>query len=137
MVLAKVPEGREDEMLLEFCRASAFTFEGIDIKDKQGLDMFEKVARKTGFEKKDMLGLYFKGSVMNRVYGLTESNAYPDDLTFLVIPDYYNPGVKIMVSARWFDDIVANNQIRQSAINYGTEPDFGGQLVEFVGEKED
>ena len=129
MVLAKVPEGREDEMLIGFCQSSAFTFEGLDITDKKGLKQMEKYLRETGFEKKDMLGLYFKGSVMNRVYGLTESNAYPDDLTFLVIPDYYNPIVKLQLGARWFDDIVANNQIRQNAINGGIEPDYGGEIT--------
>ena len=128
MVLVKVPEGREDEMLVSFCQHSAFTFEGLDISDKKGLKEMEKYLRETGFEKKDMLGMYFKGSVMNRVYGLTESNAYPDDLTFLVIPDYYNPIVKLQLGARWFDDIVANNQIRQNAINSCTEPDYGGDI---------
>lgn len=129
MVLAKVPEGREDEMLISFCQSSAFTFEGLDITDKKGLKELEKYLRETGFEKKDMLGLHFKGSVMNRVYGLTDSNAYPDDLTFLVIPDYYNPIVKLQLGARWFDDIVANNQIRQNAINGGIEPDYGGEIT--------
>ena len=136
MVLAKVPEGREDEMLIGFCQSSAFTFEGLDITDKKGLKELEKYLRETGFEKKDMLGLHFKGSVMNRVYGLTDSNAYPDDLTFLVIPDYYNPIVKLQLGARWFDDIVANNQIRQNAINGGIEPDYGGEITCIKKEEE-
>lgn len=128
MVLVKVPEGREDEMLVSFCQNSAFTFEGLDITDKKGLKKLEEYLRETGFKKKDMLGFHFKGSVMNSIYGLTESNAYPDDLTFLVIPDYYNPIVKLQLGARWFDDIVANNQIRQNAINSGIEPDYGGDI---------
>ena len=61
---------------------------------------------------------------MNRCYGLTGNNAYSDDLTFAVIPNYYNPMIKLLVGARWFDDIVANNSIRQNAINSGTKPDY-------------
>ena len=61
---------------------------------------------------------------MNRCYGLTGTNAYQDDLTFVVIPNYYNPIVKLACGARWFDDIVANNSIRQNAINSGAYPDY-------------
>ena len=63
---------------------------------------------------------------MNKHYGLTGSNAYPDDITIVVIPEYYNPIVKLQLGARWFDDIVYNNAIRQNAINGGIEPDYGG-----------
>ena len=127
MALVKVPEKREAEMLLEFCNNSMFTFEGIDIESKEGkssLKELEAILRATGYKEKDFLMYWFKGSVMNKHYGLTESNAYPDDVTFLVIPNYYNPIVKIQIGARWFDDIVYNNAIRQNAIDRRTIPDF-------------
>ena len=79
-----------------------------------------------------MIGYWFKGSVMNRVYGLTKSNAYPEDLTFLVIPHLYNPVFKMMIGARWFDDIVHNNSIKQRAVDTGVDPDF-----DYVEEEED
>ena len=127
MQLAKVPENREREFFSEFSSKSMFTFEGIDIKSKegrQGLNKLEKVMRETGFTEKDCIGYHFKGEVMNRLCHLTGNNAYPDDLTFLVIPNYYNPMVKLELGARWFDDIVANNAIKQNAENFGCEPDF-------------
>lgn len=124
MALVKVPENREEEMLNEFCDSSAFTFEGLDITDKAGMSDLEKVLRENGYNQKDFVVYWFKGSVMNRCYGLTGSNAYKDDLTFAVIPNYYNPLIKLSCGARWFDDIVANNAIRQNAINSGLEPDY-------------
>lgn len=124
MALVKVPENREEELLQEFCDSSAFTFEGLDITDKQGMADLEKTLRENGYEQKDFVIYWFKGSVMNRCYGLTGNNAYSDDLTFAVIPNYYNPMIKLLVGARWFDDIVANNSIRQNAINSGTKPDY-------------
>ena len=124
MSLVKVPENREDEFLQMFCDNSMFTFEGLDISDKAGLKELEKLLRSCGYTKKQFIMYTFKGSVMNRCYGLTGKNAYKDDLNFVVIPDFYNPIVKLNVGARWFDDIVANNVIRQNALNSGLEPDY-------------
>ncbi len=126
MKLIKVPEDKE-EMLEEFCNASMFTFEGIDIHSengKRGLMMFEEQARNFGYDKPEMIGYYFSGKFMNKAYGYTGSNAYKDDLTFLVIPYFYNPVFKLQCGARWFDDIVANNSIRQNAEKTGMEPDY-------------
>lgn len=126
MKCIKVPEDRP-EMLEEFCNNSMFTFEGIDIesaKGKEGLMAFEKAARDAGYEKDEMIGYWFKGKFMNESYGLTDENAYPDNLTFLVIPDLYNPMFKLACGARWFDDIVASNSIRQNAIKSGLDPDY-------------
>lgn len=59
---------------------------------------------------------------MNMEYGLTGDNAYPDGLTFLMFPlTGLNMGrlaiFKILMSDRWFDDIVDNNRRRQETIN--------------------
>lgn len=126
MKLIKVPNDRV-EMLEDFCSNSMFTFEGIDIESdegKEGLVQLELELRKAGYKKDEMVGYYFKGKLMNEAYGLTGSNAYQDDLTFLVIPEFYNPMFKLAVGARWFDDIVANNSIRQNAIKCDIDPDF-------------
>lgn len=128
MVFVNVPEKRKREMFAEFYNTSCFTFEGINLegeaKDKFRKE-FEKLARDTGFDKKEMIGYRYSGKDMNEIFGLTDDNAYPDDLCFLSIPDYYNPIVKLNVKARWFDDIIDGNSIRQRAINCGIEPDFG------------
>ena len=126
MKLIKVPNDRV-EMLEDFCSNSMFTFEGIDIESdegKEGLVQLELELRKAGYKKDEMIGYYFKGKLMNEAYVLTGSNAYQDDLTFLVIPEFYNPMFKLAVGARWFDDIVASNSIKQNAESTNAEPDF-------------
>ena len=77
--------------------------------------MLEKEIIKAGYDKeeKDRVWYWFNGDVMNKHCHLTGSNAYPDDLTFLCIPDFYNPMFKLRVGARWFDDILDNNLRRQ------------------------
>ncbi len=127
MALAKVPENREVEFLNDFCSHSMFTFEGIDLTSKEGkksVKDLEHLLRENGYTKKEFVGYHFTGAVMNKHYHLTGDNAYPDDLVFLVIPDYYNPVVKSQCGARWFDDIVANNRIKQNGIDYNQKPDF-------------
>lgn len=125
MHLVKVPENRVEEMFNEFYNKSMFTFEGIDIKDKKGMKVMTEHLENLGM--KDPMGYWFTGKEMNEHFGLTESNAYNDELTFLVIPDLYDPAYKMMFGgkARWFDDIVSNNTIRQNSINHKTAVDFG------------
>lgn len=128
MKLATVPENRALEFFNTFFCTSCFTFEGIDISTpkhkKEFKEGFEKVARISGFTEKECIGYVYKGKMMNDIYGLTDDNAYPDDLTFISIPNYYNPIVKLKLGARWFDDIVANNSIRQNAQKFDLDPDY-------------
>lgn len=128
MDLVSIPTRDQAKMFREFYNSSCFTFEGIDISNKvetkKFKEEFEKIARDTGFNEKKMIGYFYKGEDMNKMFNLTESNAYPDDLVFVSIPNYYNPIVKLKLGARWFDDIVDNNSIRQRAIDNGIEPDF-------------
>lgn len=125
MALVKVPVNQEDDMLQMFCDNSMLTFEGVDLSNiKKAAKELETFFRQVGYAKKDFIAYWFEGSVMNRCYGLSGENAYPDDLNFVVVPDYYDPKVKMQIGARWFDDIVANNSIRQHALNTGIEPDY-------------
>ena len=56
---------------------------------------------------------------MNTKYGLTESNAYPDNLNILSIKleDLKDPNKlaipRFEIGGRWFNDIVDNNARRQ------------------------
>ncbi|MDE6754470.1 MAG: hypothetical protein K2J82_07645 [Muribaculaceae bacterium] len=64
----------------------------------------------------------FKGADMNEHYGLTDNNAYNDDLTCLMFPLNGLDTAKLSMfrlraQDRWFDDIVDNNRRRQNAIN--------------------
>lgn len=59
------------------------------------------------------------GATMNKVYMLTGTNAYPDDLTIVAIKlEDIQDIAPIIVSrfeigARWFNDVVANNVARE------------------------
>lgn len=130
MHFVKVPEGRPD-MMVEFAAESMFTFEGIDNKilDKHSRErkefskMFESLMRKFGVEG-EIVVYYFYGNFMNDVFGYTGENAYPEDFGFLVIPDFHIPEVKQAFNARWFDDIISSNSIKQHALDDGLDPDF-------------
>ena len=127
MVFVRVPEGKVMEMFSEFYNNSMFTFEGVNIEGKERDKFkknFEKVVRETGFNEKDLIGYLYDGKMMNTAFKLTGDNAYPEDLQFISVPNYYNPFVKLQLGARWFDDIVSNNTIRQNGINFNLEPDF-------------
>ena len=124
MTIVKVPEGRVEEFLTMFTENSCFTLEGLDLRDKESNKLMEKDFRAAGFTEKDFIVYVLKGSTMNDYYGLTDSNAYNPELTIAVIPNFYNPIFKLSVGARWFDDIVASNSIKQNAINYSHEPDY-------------
>ena len=124
MTIVKVPEGRVEEFLTMFTENSCFTFEGLDLSDKESNKLMERDFRAAGFTEKDFIVYVLKGSTMNDYYGLTDSNAYNPELTIAVIPNFYNPILKLIVGARWFDDIVASNSIKQNAINYSHEPDY-------------
>ena len=125
MTIVKVPEGRVEEFLTMFTENSCFTFEGLDLSDKESNKLMERDFRAAGFTEKDFIVYVLKGSTMNDYYGLTDSNAYNPELTIAVIPNFYNPILKMIVGARWFDDIVASNSIKQNGINYKHNPDYG------------
>ena len=125
MTIVKVPEGRVEEFLTMFTENSCFTFEGLDLSDKESNKLMERDFRAAGFTEKDFIVYVLKGSTMNDYYGLTDSNAYNPELTIAVIPNFYNPILKLIVGARWFDDIVASNSIKQNAINYKHNPEYG------------
>lgn len=101
---------------------SAFTFEGFRVDD-------ENLTKLVNFLKKNTdvilpIKIYrISGEMMNSKYGLTEDNAYPNDLNIVSLPltnwkKLGNlPSYKIQMDARWFDDIVDNNAYRQEEIN--------------------
>lgn len=117
-----------EEKFQGFFDNSSLTFEGLDLSDKEKTinEIYEFITEKCGYPKNNPVTWYtFSGRRMNYVFNLTDSNAYSDNLTFLVIPDFYDIGFKLSVGARWFDDIVSNNRILQNSIDFCTSPDFG------------
>lgn len=67
----------------------------------------------------EVIGYIWYGCTMNSLYNLHNDNQYPDDLPFLCFDrkSFNGSGnlnvFKMMVGARWLDDIVANNAVRE------------------------
>lgn len=118
---------------------SALTWEGM-YTDRDNLDAIFNAFVDAGAEPKDDLRFFeISGREMNERYGLTGSNAYPDDLSILSIPldDFGNPSVLTMwrfdYGARWFDDIVDNNAMREGSRKAAS--DLGAWKEEYDGSK--
>ena len=98
---------------------SALTIEGL--AEDSIPDFIEWIKEHTPM--KNEIAYVIKGKTMNRMYGLTGKNAYPDDLTIVSIKleDMENSMAVVVprfeIGARWFDDIVINNAMRESENN--------------------
>ena len=99
---------------------SAFTFEGLTT-DKDSMNQLFEVFKPFIKDNIKYLDIYIvKGSLMNRHYCL-KYDPYPDNLNIVAIPtnQFKDLGklamFKLQVGARWFDDIVDNNNIHESA----------------------
>ncbi len=112
----KVIKVTTKEVLEELRNKSIFTWEGMS-ESEENLKAIEEAIRNRGFDKEEMVVYTFKGRLMNEVYNLTGNNAYPDNLTFVSIEDFYNPMFKLQFGARWLDDIIDNNLIREAKEN--------------------
>ena len=104
---------------------SAFTIEGLSPDDESLGDLAEWVKRLTAFKREDFYVI--DGKTMNREYGLTGTNAYPETgctLVCIKLSDLEKPMAltipRFQVGGRWFDDIVDNNARREAEKN-GTE----------------
>lgn len=110
----------DEEKIRELENDSAFTWVGLSgLKNDKEVILDE-------FKKADVLGdvetfefYIWKGKLMNQIYMLTGSNAYPEDLTFVSIPLSMFKNIrklamlKLQLGARWLDDIVDNNARRE------------------------
>lgn len=107
----------DETKLRELENASAFTIEGAGGNlHKWCVGLNEMLEQRGIGQVKEFYN--FSGQLMNETYGLTGSNRYPDDLTFLSFPlDNLNIGklamFKLEFGARWLDDIVDNNATRE------------------------
>ncbi len=94
---------------------SALTIEGL--AEESIPDFFDWIEQYTPVTNK--VAYITKGKTMNEVYGLTGTNAYPDDCTIVSVKleDMENFNAIVMprfqIGARWFDDIVDNNLRRE------------------------
>ncbi len=97
---------------------SAFTIEGLAANAENLKELADWVKRLTPF--KTERAYIVSGALMNRVYGLTGTNAYPDEgctLVAIKLSDLEKPKAlslpRFSVGGRWFDDIVDNNRRRE------------------------
>ena len=94
---------------------SALTLEGLS--EDSIPDFFDWIEQYTPILNK--VAYIVKGKTMNRIYGLTGTNAYPDDCTIVSVKleDMSNYSAiifpRFQIGARWFDDIVENNARRE------------------------
>ena len=116
-----------EEKIKELADKSAFTWEGMDTSKETLQRIVDDFKDNTAIELPVKFYIY-DGKVMNDLYKLTDKNAYPDDLHFVSV-DLDNwremgnlPLYKLKVGARWLDDIVDNNLVRQQKID-GTDVD--------------
>ena len=110
----------DSKKLEELRNTSAFTIEGAggDLNDwMKGIN--ELLAEKNIGQVDTFYT--FSGKLMNDTYNLTGSNRYPDDFTFLCFKlDGLDIGklamFKLQFGARWLDDIIDNNLVREQRV---------------------
>ena len=103
----------------------SLTMEGFSPEEANLRDLLDWVRELTPLKREDIY--IIEGAVMNREYGLTGTNAYPDkDCTLVCVKlaDMEHPKrvamPRFQIGGRWFYDIVENNARREAEKN-GTE----------------
>lgn len=111
-----------EDKIKELANDSAFTWEGMRYTKDSLQQIVEDLKANTDITLPVHFYI-FDGRTMNRLYGLTQENAYPDNLKFVSIDlDNWSslnrlPKYKQEVKARWLDDIVSNNDKKQEIVN--------------------
>ena len=97
---------------------SALTWEGLDTSEENLNAVKEWLSEhKAIVEGTEPTFHVIKGKLMNNAYGLTDDNAYHEDLNLVSVTDINQVPItlpRFEVGGRWFDDIVDNNIRRQS-----------------------
>lgn len=111
----------DEQKIKELERNSAFTWEGMTL-DTENLDAIAGIFLQEQLvppETDAITGYIWYGRTMNRLYQLHGENQYPDDLPFLSFDNQCFCGsgnlhvFRLMVGARWLDDIVRNNALNE------------------------
>lgn len=114
----------DETKIRELENGSAFTWEGLSGLENDKEAIYDCFKEDNVLDNVETFEFYtWKGELMNRIYQLTGSNAYPEDLTFVSIPlnMFKDIGklamLKLQYSARWLNDIVDNNTHRERQKN--------------------
>lgn len=98
----------DEDFLDELFMESTWVWEGL-VPSQENIDVIKK-----DLELTDVNTIYTcTGMMMNKHFGLTGDNAYPNDYPFIFIYDYYDVAKRIEYGAQWFDVLVENNIMRQ------------------------
>ena len=100
---------------IEECKrlGSAFTMEGLCTNDESLNQLKDWINERTTLLKDNIYVI--SGKNMNTWYGLTGTNAYPDDTSIICIDlddiEDINAIVfaRFQIGARWLDDVIENN----------------------------
>lgn len=114
MVNYNLTKATTNQQLEILYKNSAFTMEGL-LEDSIP-DLLKWMEEMNALTKETPTVWVFSGKLMNDTYDLTGDNRYPDDLTIVSIMGINQMKVAIprfTIGARWFDDIVDNNKIRE------------------------
>lgn len=109
------------EELERLYKGSALTFTGLYPDEENLSQMLGWIENYTPLKRERVFVV--KGATMNRVYGLTQENAYLDDLNIVCVSleDMENPMAialpRFSIGGRWFDDVVDNDARRQQEID--------------------
>jgi len=116
MKVINLTDANAGEAFNKFYDRSALTFFGI-VPEEAHLyrDFFKQV---TEIDETQPCYMY-TGKMMNDHYGLTETNAYPDDLCIITfMPETFKNYMAVaiprfQIGGRWFDDVVENNRAHE------------------------
>ena len=111
MTKYKVVEAKGKKDLDRLYNSSALTIEGLD--PDSVYDFADDVIAHGGTVDEIVM---ISGKLMNKIYGLTGDNAYPDRLDIVSIIGNTIPMTmrRFDFGGRWFDDIVDNNAWREN-----------------------
>ncbi|MCH5272943.1 MAG: hypothetical protein J1E35_04660 [Lachnospiraceae bacterium] len=111
----------DESKIRELEQSSAFTWEGMTL-DQENIDEIAAIFVEEQLVKEEtdeINGYIWYGRTMNTMYNLHGDNQYQDDLPFLSFDNNSFNGsgnlhvFKLSVGARWLDDIVRNNAIKE------------------------
>ena len=104
----------------------SLTIEGLSPDEANLKEFLDWVKELTPLKREDVYTI--EGRVMNREYGLTGTNAYPETgctIVCIKLADMERPNAvtrpRFQIGGRWFTDIVDNNARREEAKRTGTE----------------
>jgi len=125
--MVKIKKLTTEKELNELVNEQALTIIGLLFENESEAEELEDLFKNV-FEfpkEKDFELAMFTGKLMNEVYGLTEKNAYANDLSFVSVRGYSNiaaciaitPALNDGMGCFLFNHIVEINAIKQKAIN--------------------